>query len=266
MTLDTSSPEAATPPAAAPPPPAPPTGPTSPPRAKGLGVALTLAIIVSAIPVIVVPVVGAWLVATSFTQTQQALAAVDAGEQVTGDTGVDGAAGSSFPVELPWDVEVTGPAYVAMMSGFPANDEWVALTEADPNANVFEYEHSTTGCYVWHTNGSVGADVDVANGDRAASIALIESALSTTVDPSQVIDGSLDAGDGAGAFGTVDAVEVAFAGDGFAATAVARTFAGIGEGAMVYVECADDALRADTVATARDLLYIALVPAGEGLE
>ena len=170
---------------------------------------------------------------------------------------------AGLPVELPMDVEIPVDAFVAVTSGFPDTDEWVGLTE--DGANGFEYENSSTGCYVWFTNGSVGADVDVSNGDQAASVALIESSLGATVDPSHVEHGTMDAVDGA-AFGKVDAVEVDFAGEGFAATAVARTFAGIGEGVMFYVECADDALRADAVASARNLLYITLVPASEGLE
>ncbi len=257
-------PPAPTPPTPTPPPPGTDaTGATPPPsRAKGFGLALTLAIIVSAIPVILLPVAGFWVVATSFTQTQQVMAAVDEAE-VAGGAGIDEAAGSGLPVELPMDVEIPVDAFVALSSGFPEVAEWVALGEG--GANAFEYENSSTGCYVWFTNGSVGADVDVSNGDRAASVALIESGLGTTVDPSLVEDGTMVAVDAA-EFGTVDAVEVDFAGEGFAATAVARTFAGIGEGAMFYVECADDALRADAIAAARDLLYITLVPASEGLE
>ncbi|GAA1814710.1 hypothetical protein [Agromyces neolithicus] len=277
MTLDTSSPEATTPPSPAPPAPAPPTptppvptppqsgtdptGATPPPRPKGLVLALTLAIIVSVIPVILLPVAGMWLAVTSFTQTQQVISAIEAEQPA--DTGTDGAAGAALPVELPLDVEIPGPAYVAVTSGFAETDEWVALAEG--GVNGFEYENSSTGCYVWYTNGSVGTDVDVANGDRAASIALIESALGATVDLNLVEHGTMSAIDGA-AFGTVDAVEADFEGEGFAATAVARTFAGIGEGVVFYVECADEAQRADAVATARDLLYITLVPAGEGLE
>jgi len=240
--------------------PAPQAPAPQPERPKGFAGALTAAIIVSALPVIVIPAIMIWMfvsIAQLPPATDDPYAGAWTDDPYAEDPlAEDPAAAGDLPIDLPWDLEVDGGAYIALASSFPADDAWTA--DASDGGNSMTYQNAATGCSVWYTNGSDGSDL-TGDDDRTASLALIDSTFGTTVDPANAYDVALIAGDGVDT-GVADAVAIDLEGDRFY-TVIARSITDLGEAVIVSVDCDAAEKLPDAVAAATDLLTVGLVPA-----
>ncbi|WP_395244601.1 hypothetical protein ACGGZK_02030 [Agromyces sp. MMS24-K17] len=224
--------------------PTPPPGPAPqapvPPRRPGYGLALTVAIVVSALPLLVVPIVGL-VTAVSLAAVPAAIAGdlESYEEDPLGDLDGEFADDDYLPeamLELPFDVEVDPAAYAAVTDVFVADAAWTAS-----DAGIVSYtawENSATGCIVSYLNGSLDPAVDVSQGDERASHSLIEWALETEVDP-EAHTTTIATSDGYGGTGTgtADAVVEYFETDATHIAVLSRAFAVAGEGVIISVEC-----------------------------
>ena len=131
-------------------------------RSRGRRLALTIAIVVTALLLI-----GAALLVIWAGAAQASATAATAANATAGAVDTEAGASEATPTEparsapadssdsaadLPWDVEVEGDELVALLSLMPDAEGWQST-----GAN--EYTHEQTGCVVWHTNGRTAAPV-----------------------------------------------------------------------------------------------------------
>ncbi|GAA1789478.1 hypothetical protein [Agromyces lapidis] len=256
MTLD---PNHAPQPALQPPvPPAP--APEHPARPKGLAAALTAAILVSALPLLGMPVFFVWIFAVAFDQVAAYSSEAEAAEHSTSTLAAD------IPIDLPWDVRLGGDAYTWWLDSLPYDDAWVpgdGAGERDGNFTNATYENVESGCTVWFSNAPLESIDGVTDGDRAASIAFLEFTLGVATDDDDVIDAAIstvDAEEGT-EWGLTDAVAVDVSDDVRQRIAVARAFPSIGEGVIYTVDCADRASLESSLENVELLLTLALTSA-----
>jgi len=162
-----------------------------------------------------------------------------------------------IPRDLPWDVQLGGEAYTWIENSFPTSAVWREIGSVGTSG---EYEHRKNGCRVWFQNQTL-TGIDVAHGDRAASIELLGDSVVFEVAAGDVYDTELvGVGDGARP-GVVDAVAVDMPEPVGPGVMVARAFPSIGEGVTYSLECDDAALVAPMRAEVDELLAVKLIPA-----
>lgn len=262
MTFDPSAPvppvpqPPAQPPAAQPPVPGEPGQPApGAERPKGLAGALTAAIIVSALPIVMIPLLAIWMI-VALAQLPSTVDDVYDDEWSSSDPlAEDPLAAGDVPIDLPWDVDLDGDAYLALASSFPGDDAWTA---GESDGTSMTYDNAATGCSVWYTNGSDGSDL-TGEDDRSASLTLIDSTFGTTVDRANAYDVALVSGDGVET-GVADAVAIDLEGDRYY-TVIARSITDVGEAVIISAECDAAEQLPETVAAATDLLTVGVVPA-----
>ncbi|WP_127794449.1 hypothetical protein [Agromyces sp. LHK192] len=225
-----------------------------PPAPQGGKWALPVAIIVSAIPIVLLPILYIALIATTIAQS------VSYSESITDDfaTYDEGDAGGSdyapLPVDLPWDVEITDADTIVDESFEEAG--WEYTVEEGPS--YLGYDNPETGCTVWYDYGELDPSIDVTAGDREASISYLGFLAGAPVDPASVDDYVLTTDDWVDQ-GQADAVVAGTASaDGSTTVTIARAFSGIGEGVFATVSCPDAATLETTLNELPDLLSIAL--------
>ncbi|MRG59996.1 hypothetical protein GE115_08960 [Agromyces sp. CFH 90414] len=223
--------------------------------------ALPVAIVVSALPILVIPPLYVAMIVASIAQTQAAIDAIDdefaaSDEGTTGtdtDTGTDGGASTALPVELPFDVELSGAELFVEQTFDDAG--WTITTKEGPS--YLGYDNPADGCTVWYDYGPLDSTVDVSAGDRQASISLIEYLTGTAIDPTVVDDFQYTTDDWVEQ-GTADAVITGSVSDGVYSVMSTRAFTGLGQGVLVAVSCPDPAALESTLNEIPDLLSIAL--------
>ncbi|QEO14005.1 hypothetical protein FLP10_05890 [Agromyces intestinalis] len=230
--------------------------PPRPPRKPGFGWAMALAIVVTALPVILVPVYVVGVLATTFATIAAVQSEVRDQADGTG-LGIDSEAGSDptdlavgpdLPVDLPFDVEVPEGVYAGVNDTLTAVDAWTPTTEGA--IGYLGYTNASTGCAVSYENGSLPDEIDRSQGDQATSHGFIEWMFDTEPDPDSFTT-SIVHGDVVGEpVGEAEAVIEYFTTDASQIAVIARTFSPAGEGVMIYVECPtteslDEALSGD---------------------
>lgn len=226
-----------------PPPGQAPHQPPAPPRRPGYGLALTLAIVVTALPLIAVPIMIFWAavsmatVSTAIVDEAQSWETEaddefgDLGDETTDDEFV-----LESMLEIPFDTEIDPEAYAGVLDTFVDDPAWAAS-----DAGLVSYtawENASTGCIVSYLNGSVDPSIDLTQGDERASHGLIEWALETEADPEANISAipTADAFGGTGT-GSADAVIEYFDTDASSIAVLSRVFTAAGEGVIIAVEC-----------------------------
>lgn len=207
-----------------------------PAQPKGFAGALTAAIIVSALPLILIPAMTVWMVfafasAASSTSDGYFEEYEQLGDDPYAEGPLDEASGADLPIDLPWDLDVDGDAYLSLSSTFPGDPAWTPTTTG---GNSGEFTSTVTGCTVWYTNGSDGSDA-LGEDDRTASLSRIEQDLGSTIDRTTAYDVALISGDGVST-GTADAVAIDVQIDRYY-TVISRSITDLGEGVVMLVGC-----------------------------
>ncbi|UOE43937.1 hypothetical protein [Agromyces larvae] len=234
---------AAPPPIGLPTPPQP--YPAQPPRKPGFGWAMTLAIAVTALPVLFIPVYVAAVFGTIASiaaaqsevreSIEESVVTDDTDTYTDADTGLSFGAGADLPADLPFDIEVPAGVYASVNDSLTGQDAWTATTETE--IGYLGYTNASTGCAVSYDNGSIPDEIDLSLGDQAASHAFIEWMFGTEPDPNSYTSTITHADLLGEPIGSAEAVIEYFTTDATQIAVLARTFSPAGEGVMIYVEC-----------------------------
>ncbi|WP_394554633.1 hypothetical protein ACDF64_07870 [Agromyces sp. MMS24-JH15] len=239
-----------------------PSSPPQPERPKGLGWALALAIVVTLLPVIALPLVivpaGALAVSAvdAFRDEANPAEVAEGAEEL--DDALE-AIGSDLPADLPWDVELPAGTSVMLISAFDADEGWTDTTKDGPS--YLGSDNAATGCTVfWDYYATLDPAVDLTSGDDAATISLIEWMAGGPVDDTISVEPASIVNTAPGG-GTTEALQVGLVGDGTVSALIARAFAGIGQGVWIYAECPDEASLSTTLDELPERVATVLLPA-----
>jgi len=147
---------------------------------------------------------------------------------------------AEMPSVLPWDVRVDGEAYTVIENSRGA---W-----------------SESGCTV---EGSTvpTSDLTDAEGDRAASIELLERRYGLVLADGDVADTLIVGADATDRLGSADALAVDLSESRGGGMAIARAFSATGEALIYEVRCDDDSLLPQGRADVDRFLVVKLIPA-----